>query len=70
MTINTLFAIYALAALAMALCLRSYAISSTAGNRRKYNDAPPHTWYVCVLGSGALIIVSIVFGLLALFWGP
>ena len=68
MSINTLFAIYALAALAVALCLRSYAISSTAGNRRKYNDAPPRSWYACVLGSGALMIVAAVFGLLAIFW--
>lgn len=70
MTINTLFAIYALAALAMALCLRSYAISSTSGNRRAYNDAPPLSWYLCVLGSGALIIAAVVFALLAMFWGP
>ena len=69
MTINALFAVYALASFAIALCLRSCAVYSTRDNHRGYNDAPPLTWYVCVLGSGALIIATLVFALLAVFWG-
>ena len=69
MTINALFAVYALASFAIALCLRSYAVYSTRDNCRGYNDAPPPIWYACVLGSGLLIIAAVVFVLLAVFWG-
>ena len=69
MSINLLFAIYALASLAIALCLRSYAVYSTRDNRRMYNDDPPLTWCLCVIGSLLLAFAAGFFAVLALFWG-
>ena len=69
MTINALFALFGPVAFALAICLRFYAAYSVRDNRRAYNDAPPLTWYACVLGSGLLIIAAVVFVLLAVFWG-